>query len=376
MEIPLVDLRKQYAPLKDDILGRIAEILEGMRLFLGPNVQALEQEFAAFCGVPHAIGVSDGTTALQLALMACGVGAGDEVITVSHTFVATAEAIILVGATPVFVDIDPQTYTIDVGQVGERITERTRAIIPVHLYGQTADMDPLLTLAREHGLWVIEDACQAHGARYKGQRAGALGDAAAFSFYYSKNLGAYGEGGMVTTTVDEIAERVRMLRDHGSKQRYHHDLVGMNGRLDEIQAAVLRAKLPYLDRWSQQRRAHARQYRDALMDLDHVVLPAEARWGEHVYHLFVIRVKACPERSRRNRNGLRAYLHDKGIATGIHYPIPIHLQPAYRDLGYEKGSFPVTEEYAEQILSLPMYAELTPGSIEYVAEAIRDFGKE
>ena len=376
MEIPLVDLRKQYAPLKDDILGRIAEILEGMRLFLGPNVQALEQEFAAFCGVPHAIGVSDGTTALQLALMACGVGAGDEVITVSHTFVATAEAISLVGATPVFVDIDPQTYTIDVGQVGERITERTRAIIPVHLYGQTADMDPLLTLAREHGLWVIEDACQAHGARYKGQRAGALGDAAAFSFYYSKNLGAYGEGGMVTTTVDEIAERVRMLRDHGSKQRYHHDLVGMNGRLDEIQAAVLRAKLPYLDRWSQQRRAHARQYRDALMDLDHVVLPAEARWGEHVYHLFVIRVKACPERSRRNRNGLRAYLHDKGIATGIHYPIPIHLQPAYRDLGYEKGSFPVTEEYAEQILSLPMYAELTPGSIEYVAEAIRDFGKE
>jgi len=376
MEIPLVDLRKQYAPLKDDILGRIAEILEGMHLFLGPNVQALEQEFAAFCGVPHAIGVSDGTTALQLALMACGVGAGDEVITVSHTFVATAEAIILVGATPVFVDIDPQTYTIDVGQVGERITERTKAIIPVHLYGQTADMDPLLTLAREHGLWVIEDACQAHGARYKGQRAGALGDAAAFSFYYSKNLGAYGEGGMVTTTVDEIAERVRMLRDHGSKQHYHHDLVGMNGRLDEIQAAVLRAKLPYLDRWSQQRRAHARQYRDALMDLDHVVLPAEARWGEHVYHLFVIRVKACPERSRRNRDGLRAYLHDRGISTGIHYPIPIHLQPAYRDLGYDRGSFPVTEDYAEQILSLPMYAELTPGSIEYVAETIRDFGKE
>ncbi len=379
MEIPLVDLRKQYAPLKDDILGRIAEILEGMRLFLGPNVQALEQEFAAFCGVPHAIGVSDGTTALQLALMACGVGAGDEVITVSHTFVATAEAIILVGATPVFVDIDPQTYTIDVGQVGERITERTRAIIPVHLYGQTADMDPLLTLAREHGLWVIEDACQAHGARYKGQRAGALGDAAAFSFYYSKNLGAYGEGGMVTTTVDEIAERVRMLRDHGSKQHYHHDLVGMNGRLDEIQAAVLRAKLQHLDAWNAARRQHAQLYGELLAHSP-VVPPVEADYAESVYHLYVIRVKACPEvallTSRRNRDGLRAYLHDKGIATGIHYPIPIHLQPAYRDLGYEKGSFPVTEEYAEQIISLPMYAELTPGSIEYVAEAIRDFGKE
>lgn len=365
MEIPLVDLRKQYAPLRDDILDRIAGILESMQLFLGPNVQALEKEFAAFCGVPHAIGVSDGTTALQLALMACRVGVGDEVITVSHTFVATAEAITLVGATPVFVDIDPQTYTIDVGQVGEKINERTKAIIPVHLYGQTADMDPMLTLAREHGLWVIEDACQAHGARYKGQRAGALGDAAAFSFYYSKNLGAYGEGGMVTATVDEIAERVRMLRDHGSKQRYHHDLIGMNGRLDEIQAAVLRAKLPYLDRWNQQRRAHARQYRDALMDLDHVVLPAEAWWGEHVYHLFIIRVE--------DRDELRAYLHDKGIATGIHYPIPIHLQPAYRDLGYEKGSLPVTEGYAEQVLSLPMYAELTPGWIKYVTEAIRDF---
>jgi len=364
VEIPLVDLRKQYAPLRDDILGRIAEILDGMHLFLGPNVQALEQEFAAFCGVPHAIGVSDGTTALQLALMACGVGAGDEVITVSHTFVATAEAIILVGATPVFVDIDPQTYTIDVRQVGERITERTKAIIPVHLYGQTADMDPLLTLAREHRLWVIEDACQAHGARYKGQRAGALGDAAAFSFYYSKNLGAYGEGGMVTTTVDEIAERVRMLRDHGSKQRYHHDLVGMNGRLDEIQAAVLRAKLQHLDAWNAARRRHAQLYGELLAHSP-VVPPAEASYAESVYHLYVIRVE--------DRDGLRPYLHGKGVATGIHYPIPIHLQPAYRDLGYEKGSFPVTEEYAEQILSLPMYAELTPSQVEYIAQVIRDF---
>lgn len=365
MEIPLVDLRKQYAPLKDDILGRIAESLDGMHLFLGPNVQALEHEFAVFCEVPHAIGVSDGTTALQLALIACGVSAGDEVITVAHTFIATVEAIVLVGAKPVFVDVDPKTYTIHVGQVRERLTERTKAIIPVHLYGQTADMDPLLTLAREHALWVIEDACQAHGARYKGRRAGALGDVAAFSFYYSKNLGAYGEGGMVTTTVDEIAELVRMLRDHGSKQRYHHDIIGMNARLDEIQAAILRVKLPYPDRWNQQRRAHARRYRDALADLQEVGLPAEAAWGAHVYHLFVI---ATPRRDE-----LRAWLQEQGVSTGIHYPIPCHRQPALREYGYGPGSLPVSERLAAEVLSLPMYPELEPAEIEYVAGCIREF---
>ncbi|MHC4617464.1 MAG: DegT/DnrJ/EryC1/StrS family aminotransferase [Planctomycetota bacterium] len=365
VDIPLVDLKAQYRPLKEDILGRIATILDSMRLFLGPNVQALEQEFSAFDEVEHAIGVSEGTTALQLALMACDIGAGDEVITVSHTFIATAESISLTGAKPIFVDIDPRTYTMDVEQIEAKISGKTRAIVPVHLYGQPADMDSIVAIAERHNLWVIEDACQSHGARYKGRRTGGLGHMAAYSFYFSKNLGAYGEAGMVTTTDGKLAEKVRMLRDHGSSQRYHHELVGMNGRLDEIQAAILRAKLPYLESWNGQRREHAAHYAVLLSGIETVIVPETADYAEHVFHLYVVRVP--------RRDELREYLYGRGVGTGIHYPIPCHLQPAFRSLGYQRGDLPVTEQVAGEILSLPMYAELTAEQRVYIASTVREF---
>lgn len=368
MRVPLVDLRAQYEPLRGEILSRIEEILSGMNLFLGPNVRAFEEEFAAFSEVQHAIGVSDGTTALQLALMGCGVGQGDEVITVSHTFIATSEAIALVGAKPVFVDIDPLSYTMDAETIKTVITPRTRAIIPVHLYGQPADMDPIMDIARRHSLWVIEDACQAHGARYKGCRTGGLGHVAAYSFYFSKNLGAYGEAGMVTTNDDELAHKVRLLRDHGSPQRYHHELIGMNARLDEIQAAVLRAKLPHLETWNSQRRGNAAHYTELLSDLEGVVPPYVADYAEHVFHLYVLRVPW--------RDELLAHFKDRGVGAGIHYPVPCHLQPAFRYLGYKQGDLPVTEQAASQAISLPMYPELTEEQRIYVADAIRDFYRE
>jgi dTDP-4-amino-4,6-dideoxygalactose transaminase len=365
VNVPLVDLKAQYQPLEDDILHRIEEILEGMQLFLGPNVQALEEEFASFCEVEHAIGVSDGTTALQLALMACEVGSGDEVITTSHTFIATAEAIALTGARPVFVDIDPRTYTMDVAQIEGSITPQTRAIIPVHLYGQPADMDPIMEVAKRHGLHVIEDACQAHGARYKSRRTGGLSHMAAYSFYFSKNLGAYGEGGMVTTNDSDMAHQVRILRDHGSPKRYYHEVIGLNGRLDEIQAAILRAKLPHLENWNAQRRAHAARYADLLADIEEVTTPDIAPYAEHVFHLYVVRVA--------QRDDLRAYLRERNIGVGIHYPVPCHLQPAFQRLGYKSGDLPVTEKVVGEILSLPMYAELTAEQQAYVADAMREF---
>jgi len=366
VNVPLVDLHAQYEPLKQEILTRFEGILEGMRLFLGPNVEAFEEEFARYQEVEHAIGVSDGTSALQLALMACGVGPGDEVVTVSHTFIATAEAIALTGAKPVFVDIAPDTYTLDVGQIEGHLTSRTRAIIPVHLYGQPADMDPIMAIARQHRLWVIEDACQSHGARYKGRRTGGLGHIAAYSFYFSKNLGAYGEAGMVTTNDDGLASKVRALRDHGSSARYHHDLVGMNARLDELQAAVLRAKLPHLDEWNAQRRANAADYARLLSDGDGMgVVPSAAAYAEHVFHLYVVRVP--------HRDQLREHLRDRGIGTGIHYPIPCHLQRAFRHLGYEEGDLPITEEAVGQVISLPMYPELTAAQRLQVVDAMREF---
>lgn len=362
--IPLVDLRAQHEPLRDEIRQAWDEVLGGMRLFLGPNVQAFEQEFAAYCGVAHAIGVSDGTTALQLALRACGVGPGDEVITVSHTFIATVEAILLVGARPVFVDVNPQTCTMDVEHVEAKVAERTRAILPVHLYGQCADVDPIVEIANRHGLYVIEDACQAHGAEYRGRKAGGLGTLAAFSFYYSKNLGAYGEGGMVTTDDEELARRVRMLRDHGSEQRYHHDSIGLNGRLDELQAAVLRIKLRHLDEWNERRRQNAALYNQALEDVN-VITPFAAPYGQHVYHLYVIRTT--------QRDTLRGWLIGQGIGAGIHYPIPVHLQKACADCGYGVGSLPVTEALVGEILSLPMYPELSEVQIARVVEQICEF---
>jgi dTDP-4-amino-4,6-dideoxygalactose transaminase len=364
MEIPLVDLRKQYAPLKNEILSGIERALDGMHLFLGENVQALEREFAQFCGTRHGIGVSDGTAALHIILRAMGIGPGDEVITVSHTFIATVEAILLAGARPVFVDVDPVTYLMDVEQVKSRITPRTRAVLPVQLYGQTVDMDPLLELAARHGLKVIEDACQAHGAEYKGRRAGSLGDAAAFSFYFSKNLGAYGEGGFVATNDDELARRVRMIRDHGSERRYYHDLIGMNARLDEIQAVVLRAKLPHLAQWNEQRRSHAARYGELLVGTP-VTTPAARPENLPVYHLYVVR---APQRDE-----LQAWLKSRGVFTGIHYPVPVHLQNAMGMLDCRAGDLPVTERVVGDILSLPMYAELTGEDVEYVADSIKTF---
>jgi dTDP-4-amino-4,6-dideoxygalactose transaminase len=364
MNIPFVDLRKQYAPFKDEILSGISKVLDGMQLFLGENVQQLEKEFAQFCGAAHGIGVSDGTSALQIILRAMDIGPGDEVITVSHTFIATAEAIVLTGATPVFVDIDPVTCLMDVSQVEAKITSRTKAILPVHLYGQTVDMDPLLDIASRHGLRVVEDACQAHGAEYKGRKAGTLGDAAGFSFYYSKNLGAYGEGGFISTNDSELAAKMRKIRDHGSGVRYHHDLIGVNGRLDEIQAVILRAKLPYLAAWNEKRREHARLYSDLLKGTS-VVVPAENSDKTPVYHLYVIRTQ--------KRDELQAFLKEKGVYTGIHYPIPVHLQKAMDFLGYKQGDLPVTEQAVAEILSLPMYAEISDEEIKYVVDSIRTF---
>ena len=364
MNIPLVDLRKQYQPLKEEIISGMQQTLEGMQLFLGENVQAFEKEFAKVCKVKHGVGISDGTAALHIILRAMGIKAGDEVITVAHTFIATVEAILLAGARPIFVDIDPDTYLIDVSQIEAKITPRTKVILPVHLYGQTADMDTICSIADRFALKVIEDACQAHGAEYKERRAGGLADGAAFSFYFSKNLGAYGEGGFVTTSDDELARKVRMLRDHGSERRYYHDLVGMNARLDELQASVLRAKLPHLDEWNEQRRQHAARYNMLLRDTP-VVTPTECTENQHVYHLYVIR---SPD-----RDALQAYLKSQGIATGVHYPVPLHLQQALRDLGYHPGDLPVTERVAGEILSLPMYAELTEREIEYITDSIRSF---
>lgn len=364
MSIQFVDLRKQYAPFKEDILSGIEKVLDGMQLFLGENVQNLEKEFAQFCDAAHGIGVSDGTRALHIILRALDIGPGDEVITVSHTFIATGEAIILAGAKPVFVDIDPSTCLMDVFQIEDKITPRTKAILPVHLYGQIVDMDPLMEIASKHGLRVIEDACQAHGAEYKGRKAGSLGDAAAFSFYYSKNLGAYGEGGFVSTNDDDLAVKIRMLRDHGSGARYHHDLIGFNARLDEIQAVVLRAKLPHLAEWNEQRREHAYLYNEMLKDAP-VQTPSELPGNIPVYHLYVIKTP--------KRDELQAWLKEQGIFTGIHYPIPLHLQKAMEYLGYKRGDFPVTEQVTAEILSLPMFAELTDEQIVTVTDSIKSF---
>jgi len=360
-DIPLVDLRRQYESVADEIQVAFDRIFSSMRLFLGPNVLGFESDYASYLGVAEAIGVSDGTTALQLALLACGVGPGDEVITVSNTFFATVEAIALVGATPVFVDVDPETLTMDIAQVERAITPRTRALLPVHLYGRMVDMPAIMALARRHGLRVIEDACQAHGARQNGRAAGTIGDVGCFSFYYSKNLGAYGEAGGVVTNDLEMAEHLRMLRDHGSSQRYKHDVLGTNARLDEMQAAVLRIKLRHLDRWNAARIDHARYYNALLADTP-LRLPS-VPGPEHVFHLYVVQTE--------ERDALQAHLERNGIHTGIHYPIPCHLQPACAP--YAGVSLPVTETSADRILSLPMYPELEDEQIERVAAVVRAF---
>jgi dTDP-4-amino-4,6-dideoxygalactose transaminase len=331
---------------------------------LGGAVAEFERAFAEYCGVQYCVGVDSGYSALELIVRAYDIGPGDEVITAANTFIATTLAISNTGATPVLVDCDPETYNIDATKIEAAITSRTKAIMPVHLYGQTADMDAINAIARKHGLYVFEDAAQASGARHKGRRAGSLGDAAGFSFYPGKNLGAYGDGGAVTTNNARIAERIRLLRNIGQKVKYYHEVKGFNHRLDTIQAAVLKVKLPHLDDWNASRRRAAATYADLLADLP-VTTPTTADYAEHIFHLYVIRVS--------DREPLMEHLKEMGIATGLHYPIPIHLQPAYAELGYKRGDFPVTEAYAETIMSLPIFPELDDDKAAYVAGAVREF---
>lgn len=361
MTVPYLDLQAQYRSLKPDIDAAIAGVIESGQYVLGPAVEAFEKDFARYCSAREAVATSSGTSALHLALLAAGIGPGDEVITVPYTFAATVSAILYAGATPVFVDIEPDSFCMDVTQIEARITPRTRAILPVHLYGHPADMDPILDIARRRRLVVIEDACQAHGAEYKGRRVGAIGDIGCFSFYPVKNLGAMGEGGAAVTNSPEYAETLRLLRSWGEKTRYEHLLKAFNYRMDAIQGAVLGVKLKHLDAWTEQRRSRARLYSRTLAGTP-AVTPVERADVRHVYHLYVVRL---PE-----RDAWRARLGASGIGTGVHYPIPLHLQPAYQDLGYHRGDFPVSEAVAAEVLSLPMFPELTDRQVEAVAAAI------
>src|ERR1051325_5119700 len=363
MHIPFLDLKAQHDPMRQELETAIREVIDSNAFAGGPFVAKFEQEFAAFCGVANAVGVGNGTDALWLTLLGLGIGAGDEVITVPMTFMATAEAISYCGAKPVFVDIDERTYTLDPDLLERAITPRTKAIIPVHLFGQTADMDAILEIAQRRGLPVIEDACQAHGAGYRGRQAGSIGTAGCFSFYPGKNLGALGEAGAVVTNNEELKNKIQMLRDHGQAKKYHHALIGWNARMDGIQGAALRVKLKTLDQANEARRANARFYDQQLAEIEEVIRPTEADYGRHVYHLYVVRVQ--------DRDRVLRGMADSGIACGIHYPIPVHLQEAYRFLGYRKGSFPVAERCADEFLSLPMYPELTDEQIEKVARELR-----
>ncbi|MEA5503139.1 DegT/DnrJ/EryC1/StrS family aminotransferase [Halotia wernerae UHCC 0503] len=360
--IPFLDLKTQYLSIKDEIDTAVLKVLESTQFVLGNEVTTLEQEFANYCSAEHGIAVNTGTSALHLALLAAGIGTGDEVITIPFTFVATVAAICYTGAKAVFVDIDPVSYTIDVTQIEKAITERTKAILPVHLYGQPADMEPIMEIARSHGLTVIEDAAQAHGAEYKGQRVGSIGDIGCFSFYPGKNLGAYGEGGMIVTNNPEYAHTMEMLRDWGQERKYHHVMKGYNYRMDGIQGAILRVKLRYLEKWTEARRANAAHYDALLKDLS-LSIPTVMPYNRHVYHVYAVR---SPQRDE-----LQKKLNDQGIQTGIHYPIPVHLQPAYSDLGYKIGDFPHSELAAREVFSLPMYAELTPAQINTVADSLQ-----
>lgn len=361
--IPLVDLKAQYLSIKREIDEAISRVIMSSGFILGAEVSRFEEDFATFCRTRHAVGASSGTAALHLALLGCGVGPGDEVITTPFTFVATAESISMAGARPVFVDIEPESYNIDPTGIKRAITRRTKAIIPVHLCGRPAEMGAILGIAAEHGLKVIEDAAQAHGAEYKEQRVGGIGHVACFSFYPSKNLGAYGDAGAVVTSDDHIAATVRLLHDHGRREKYGHLVEGYSYRLDALQAAILRVKLRHLEAWNEARRKHAESYRE-LLGNSGLGLPVEARDSRSVYHVFVVRSK--------NRDGLRQQLSQRGIDTGVHYPLPLHLQPAYRRLGYRRGDFPVCEQAASEVLSLPMYPELTRAQIEEIVLAITE----
>jgi dTDP-4-amino-4,6-dideoxygalactose transaminase len=361
VNIPFLDLKSLHHELEDELLEVFLRVLHTSAFVLGAEVKKFEQEFARYTGTDHCVAVNSGTAALHLVLASLGVGPGDEVITVSHTFIATAEAITAVGARPVFVDIDPDSYTMDPGLLEAAITSRTRAIIPVHLYGQVADMDPILAIADRHGIPVIEDACQAHGALYKGRKAGSLGIAGCFSFYPGKNLGACGEGGAVTTNDEELAKKIAMWRDHGSVKKYEHCFPGLNLRMEGLQGGVLSVKLKYLDHWNRQRRELASQY-DAALAVPGILKPMEMDYAHHVYHLYVIQTD--------NRDQLRQQLADAGIESGLHYPTPLHLQQAYASLGHGLGDFPVTERAASRILSLPLYPGMKQEAAAFVASEL------
>jgi dTDP-4-amino-4,6-dideoxygalactose transaminase len=360
--VPFVDLKAQHKPIQQELDLAIQDVIDSTAFVLGPAVQDFESDFAQYLGVDHAVGTNNGTTALQLALLALGVGRGDEVIVPAQTFIATAEAVVHTGARPVFVDVLESTACMDPAALAAALTPQTRAIIPVHLFGQAAELEPILDLARARAIPVIEDACQAHGATYQGRRVGSFGIASCFSFYPGKNLGAFGEGGAVATNDDHLAARVRRLRDHGQSQRYYHAEIGYNARMEGIQAAVLGVKLRYLDRWNESRRSHAAYYREWLAGAG-VRLPVEAPRREHVYHLFVVR--------SGDRNTLREHLTHQGIQTGLHYPVPLHLQPAFSGMGYRVGAFPAAEAWAREGLSLPMFAELTRAQLDEVIEGLK-----
>ena len=364
--MPLVDIKTQYQTIRSEVEPAIARVLESGQVILGPEVARFEQEFAAYCQAREAVGVNSGTSALHLALLAAGVKPGDEVITVPFTFVATVAAIRYVGATPVFVDVEPRSLTMDVSRLEHAVTPRTKVIIPVHLYGQAADMDPILDVARRRGLLVIEDAAQAHGALYHGRRVGGLGDLGCFSFYAGKNLGAYGEGGMVVTNNPTYAQTIRMLRDWGQERKYHHVMLGYNYRLEALQAAILSVKLRHLEAWNAARQAHAQRYDQRLRDSG-VQTPVTMPSRQHVYHLYTVRTP--------QRDELQGALAAAGIQTGIHYPIPVHRQPAYADVEYPAGAFPHAEQAAQEVLSLPMYPELTPDDIDLVASTVVAWGR-
>jgi dTDP-4-amino-4,6-dideoxygalactose transaminase len=360
-KVAFVDLYQQHQAIEEELVEVFRRVLRKSSFILGPEVVAFEQEFASYVGATECIAVNNGTTALQLVLAGLGIGPGDEVITVANTFIATAEAISAVGARPVFVDVDPVSYTMDPQLVEAAITPNTKALLPVHLYGQAADIDALLEIARRHNLHLVEDACQAHGATYKGRKAGSLGVAGCFSFYPGKNLGCLGEGGAVVTSNPELAQRMRMLRDHGSVKKYEHSLPGYNFRLEGLQGGFLSVKLRRLDRWNARRREVAKLYHELLSETS-LGLPVEMGWGEHVYHLYVIQAD--------DREALRLALSAAGIECGLHYPVPLHLQAAYADLGYEKGLFPVSEHLSSHILSLPMHPYITDEEVKRVASVL------
>lgn len=364
MKVPFMNLKALHEPIRDEIAAAISEVLDSCAFAGGPYVEKFEKEFASYCQCEHGIGVGSGTEALWLALMGLGIGPGDEVITAPNTFIATAEAITFCGATPIFADVDEATYTLNPDLIESAITPRTKAIIPVHLFGQMADMDPIVDIARRYALYVVEDACQAHGAEYKGKRAGSIGDAGCFSFYPGKNLGAMGEAGAVVTNNSELTEKIKVLRDHGQIQKYQHDKIGWNARMDGIQGAVLSVKLRHLDSWNQIRRKNAVRYDELLSSVKEIKTPKVMGYNQHVYHIYPVQVT--------KRTEFMTTLVSKGVSCGIHYPFPLHSQKAYESLGKAQGSFPISEKCAREFVSLPMCPELNDDQIAYVSEIVTE----